>query len=292
MPRIVIDNTAPQFVFDDSQQDSAGAMRALANIFRTPHDVAQLKGQQKAQQDEFDHRTQQEQLAQAWKEKEFDRQAFMDQNKLDAEQQAQATAAMKEMFAGQDRQATNDYQNKRLDIDQQVANDHRNQAWRDDMGSVLKGLGEQFFGKPSAQRTNAGTGWHQSSDGKFFRTTETGMMEIYDPETKQTMRQDTNAPPSSAPVKPTFDQPSAPMVAPSSGMRPSGKPGINSLGDLLGLRWFGNGGQPAAAAPTAATGKGVDAKTLQDYAAKYGMDPAEAAKHLSEQGYAVQGVGQ
>lgn len=141
MPRILIDNSTPQFVFDDSSRLSDGMAKLFSDIVQTPGQVAQVRQQQER-----------DAMAAAWKQREWDRQTGLDRAQLEHMQSADARAAMNDMFAGQDRQADNDFRAGRLKLDQQVADDNRAEAWRDDIGASLRYGMDQLFGKPGAQK--------------------------------------------------------------------------------------------------------------------------------------------
>jgi hypothetical protein len=291
MPRIVIDNTVPQFVFDDSSRLSDGKAKLFSDLVRTPVEVAALRQQQERQQ-----------LEDLWRDRQWNRQDGLDRAAIERQERDDAIRAMNEMFAGQERQAAeefrareakanDDYRAGRLKVDQQVATDNRNEAWRDDLGAMLAGVSDRLFGKPAATpraRLNAGTGWHQADDGSYFRTSADGVLEVYDPTTGSVQRMSADAPP---PMKPTPEQ------VRETNVRETGFPDREDNW-YNPADWFRSAPTPAAGsataaavapAPAATARKAVSAQTLAEYSQKHGLTPDAAAAYLASQGFAVEG---
>jgi hypothetical protein len=320
MPRIVIDNTSPQFVFDDSSKLSDGVAQLFNSLVRTPVDLANIRQQQESaaaarnfQQQQWQHTLDQDQANQQWRQQQGDwhQQAADRQWTNDLLGQAWHEADF-------DRAKANDAAAQELhDREQKRLEGEASRRWAEDAGTAALNIGKVFgLGQPAGNMRNAGTGWHQSQDGRYFRTSADGVLEVWDPETKQVQRM-TGAPGAGGPPGQTvqLQQPPQPLNEGFSlSPRRSGYSGVHSLGDVLGgisNLWQDEqpmgapaaGAPPAAApdprsfapqsgdpslAPRAAAPKLVDQATLQAYAQKHRIDLASAANFLTQQGFTVQ----
>lgn len=189
-------------VFADSNPLTDGMHNFAASLINAPIAARQLE-QQNQQQNAA------QQLAQAWKQKEFDRQ--------DAQNALAATWKDAEMKRQTDRDAgTQKFQ------DAQIANmdaDNTRQNWamlgngaNNAAGKAIETLKMLFHGnggtKGSSSTTNGGTGWHKADDGTWFSRGIDGSTEVFDPATKTRVVYDPNGNPVGG-TPPAAPQPAA-----------------------------------------------------------------------------------
>jgi hypothetical protein len=202
-------------VFADSNPLTDGMHNFAASLINAPIAARQLE-QQNQQQNAA------QQLAQAWKQKEFDRQ--------DAQNALAATWKEAEMKRQTDRDAGTqkfqDAQIANLDADNtrqnwsMLGNGANNAASRaiDAIKLLFHGNGSKGSGNST---TNGGTGWHKAEDGTWFSRGVDGTTEVFDPATKTRLTYDPNG-------KVIGGTPEAPPPA-------SADPGVGILDRIKGL---------------------------------------------------------
>lgn len=237
---LVIDNRPPLPVFLEGSPLTDGMANFAASLFQTPIQAAEIR-----------HQREGEAMADLWKEREFDRQG--QQDKLRELWHGEETTRQKGLDAGNE-------QMRKAQIAHLQSDSAR--RWMEDLGKAAGSV----FGTKGSQAQRAGWSTFVGEDGKpYLYHRGTGQVM---PATPSHSKLDANGNPiAGTDVGTTGKAGAAKAVGSFWDMHRSGSPGgAKTLGDVTGLRWYGegDGGEAPSAAPVAAAP---------------GLDMAEAGHH-------------